>query len=365
MFLVVISHYAVHSGFNFGENSPSINRYYTLFTILGNAGVNTFVLISSYFLSDSAVRGKAGNSTGILSRYKKLFPMWRSMFLYSAILLPVLIKTGFVEFNKEDLIHSFFPVIYEKWWFATTYIILFLLHPFLNMFIERIDNRNHLRITAIVTVVWILIPTLTEQKLKCNDVVWFICLYLIASFINRNIESFKGSSFRYIALSIAFFFAYCVSVVAIELLKKTIWPSFKSFNFRFSDKQSMIMVLLSIFLFLGFIKMKEHYSKVINALAGCTFGIYLLSENPHMRRIIWTSWNPGLKYVDRRLFIPISLGYCIAVFCVCCLIEFIRIHTVEYVASRLFKPLEERIVNFIRFVFSKINNAFAHSSDKV
>ena len=200
MFFIVLSHFSVHSSFSFINDSIQMNSYFTQITVLGNVGVNVFVLISSYFL--------CGKNEDIEKKCHKLFALWRPMFLYSAILYIVSVILGLTQFSIMGLTKSFFPVIFEQWWFATTYILMFIFSPFINRFIDTLNTKRHIYLVLIIGLMWTVIPTFTGQSLKCNDLLWFFSLYVLASFIRKNTYLLKRRSVFYLICAIAFFLIY-------------------------------------------------------------------------------------------------------------------------------------------------------------
>ena len=123
MFLIVLFHLGYHGiilSNTFIESNIYINNIYLYFiNILGKIGVNLFVLISGYFL----VTKKKYN-------YKKILLFWLQILLYSIIIYLVL--TLVFKNNSIRLIEALMPLSYKKWWFATSYFILYLIYPYIN-----------------------------------------------------------------------------------------------------------------------------------------------------------------------------------------------------------------------------------------
>ena len=343
MFFIVLSHYAFHSPFGFTGTKISINQIYTQITALGNVGVNVFVLISATFLYRKGFQQYS---------IKRLFPIWRSMFFYSVFFYIVFVSTKTISFGTKGFIKSLFPVIFETWWFGTTYILLCLFYPFLNMLIERLDNRSYFRLLAVIFVTWCLVPTFSGQYLKSNDITWFLCLYLFAGFIEKNISRNRKKASYYFLRALMFYFFYIVWIVASDALRLA-FPSFGDRALYFTDKQRLLILPLSIYLFLGFKNINEFYSSAVNIISKSMFGVYLISEYPEMRQLIWSEWNPGLKHTESGLFILFSIGYCMVVFIVCSIIEIIRLHTFEAIACKAFNRFEDIVTVKIRKIIQK------------
>ena len=130
MFLIVAHHYSVHSGFNFLE-PLSVNLYYAQCLASGGKfGVNIFVLISGYFLCKSTFK------------WQKLIKLELQVLFYS-IIIGVVFYIYSEEKSLSNLVFSFLPLYSSEYWFYKAYFVLFLLSPFLNVFINSIEKTQY------------------------------------------------------------------------------------------------------------------------------------------------------------------------------------------------------------------------------
>ena len=127
MFLVVLSHYNVHTawpdsigmGFRCMINMGS----------LGEVGVCIFLLITGYFSFKSTIT--------ISSLAKTAFQIW-----FYSILCLVIAHLLKIEINPGAF--SLFPIISGTYWFASTYVGLYLSIPLINIIIRNVTRRAHL-----------------------------------------------------------------------------------------------------------------------------------------------------------------------------------------------------------------------------
>ena len=103
----------------------------------------------------------------------------------------------------------------------------------------------------------------------------------------------------------------------------------------FCGQQKLPAFLASLFLFLGFKKMKIGYKKSINLISSATFGVYLIHDNNYMRRFLWYTLFHNASYTESPYLIPHSLCAILLVFVCCTLIELFRIYGPE----RSYTPL--------------------------
>lgn len=319
LFLIVMSHFSVHSGFVFSSSVPFINKYYLQITVLGNLGVNLFVLISGYFLVDYH---------GTIEL--KAIRLWVQVLFYSVVLYLFFVALGVSRFSIVDFLKSFVPIITEKWWFATTYIILLIFSPFINVLINGLDNKGYKKILIVFLIIWVIVPTATNNLLKCNDIIWFVVLYLFGAYIKRNSKDFskepKYYLLRFMFLFLIYaFFIFFVDVIAIN------YAEISSFTLYFTDKQKILIFLMSIYLFCLFKNINITNSRIVNDISSCMFGVYLIHEHPIVRDYLWNEVLNSTNYIQYNSFIIISFGLCICVFIVCVAIEKCR--------QLLFRPI--------------------------
>ena len=83
----------------------------------------------------------------------------------------------------------------------TDYILLMLLSPFLNQFIKKISRDNLIKLIIFSLIIWSIYPSITGFSFDFN-IIWFIILYLIGSFIRLNLNINKIKSNHLILLFI-------------------------------------------------------------------------------------------------------------------------------------------------------------------
>ena len=83
---------------------------------------------------------------------------------------------------------------------------------------------------------------------------------------------------------------------------------------------------------------KNHLiEKGVRLIAPLTLAVYLIHEHDHFRSLLWQWLNPG-GYAESPWMVAYVLGCGIGIFCICCLIEWIR--------SKLFRLCRiDRLVN--------------------
>ena len=314
MALIVMSHFAVHTGLVYNGQLPYYTRFWVrLLSMGGKLGVNCFVLISGFFLSRN-------------TRFdvKKLLVFYAKVFFFSVAVSAVFYFAGKAKADEAFLQTTFMPIVYARWWFATTYFVLFLLHPFINKMFAAFSKREFLWFLVIVFVLWSVIPTLTNQTMELNSLLWFIALYALAAYVRIYGVRIKSG----VCFLLAGVFALATYGTLIYMDWKDILVFGRNGTYYY-DQQRLPMLAIAFFLFLGFKNRKSVSHKGVNVVASGMFGVYLLHDNSLVRAFVWKELFDFGKYASSALLIPYSLGVCALVFVVCTAVSLAYTYGVE------------------------------------
>lgn len=338
MFIIILHHFAMNSPVQIQEQISNKNVIDCMF-IGGKIGVNCFVLISAYFLCTSKVTIKKV----VVLLGELWFYNWLFLLLYFVGLTPV------KEVSITEIIKSVFPLCYSRYWFITTYVILLLLLPFLNRFVQKLEKKQLRNLIGLLIVISSVIPTFLGAIRTWNTVRWFILLYFIAVYIKRYGNQLKKNAYKHFAVAILFALIYFISVVCFNYFGNRFQVNAFLENSRwFAFDWSIIILVISVELFLGFLFIQERSSKIINAIARTTFGVYLIHGNLFLApwEIFWRFWDESVKKGSVKLVVYMLLAV-IIMYTFCIVIDFIRQWSVERVWIYFLNKNLEKIVTKI------------------
>lgn len=321
MLLIVMHHYSTH-GFSQDSLSYSFNKYIIdLLYLGGKLGVNCFILISGYFMINS-------NFT-----LKKLLKLLGEVWFYSIgiFILFITILTPVNPINFSDIKKTFLPVTYSLYWFITIYVILMILSPYINKFINTIDKITYQKLIAFLVIIWSVIPTLISGYIKTfNDLGWFITLYLIAGYIRKYANFPKINVKKHFIVANVFIFMLILSSICFNFFGYKLGVSgLLSKSRYFAKNYSIILVIIAVELFIGFVASKERKSKFINVVSSATLGVYLIHDNLFIRPYLWKKiFKSELMYSSKYLIIH-AIFTIITVYIICTIIDLIRQITIE------------------------------------
>lgn len=336
MFMIVAHHFSIHGNFAFDYSTLTLNRFWLQLLLMGGKiGVDVFILITGYF---SIENDKI--------KIDKLLKLIFQVFSISIITYIIGIMFQLEPFNIKILIQHLFPITFNMWWFASTYIIFYILTPFVNKFLHNISKYEYKIFLIICTILWCILPTFTTKNFGSNDLIWFLYLYSLAGYIKRFPIKKEISCKKYIGFSLFIICLTFLSTIIFDILG-TANVFFAKHAAYLYGMQEIPMVLISLSLFLGFLKIKIKSNSFINLISSTTFGIYLLHDSYFGKKILWTTIFKNSLYLNSAILIPYSICVVLIVFIGCFLIELFRLYLVEKVFSKMIMSLSRKINNLI------------------
>ena len=281
------------------------NIYYNFLYIGGKFGTAIFSIITGYFMSE-----RKFNWTKIIKLILKI-----EIYSYLSIILFYFIL-GY-NIDKINLIKSFIPILSNKYWFATSYVILYFLIPYLNILIKNISKEKYTNLLVLLTILIVILPTIGLNYLS-NNTTALIYYYLIGAYIKKyEIKLFKKNTFNLIS-SIIVYLLILLSTNIINLLSEK-YTFFNNKTYYFSQINSIPVVISGIFLFVFISQIKIKPSKILNRISIASLGIYLIHDNYFIKRYVF----PKIFQIINTFSLNIiaSLIFIIIVIIICSIID--------------------------------------------
>lgn len=343
--MIVFHHFDIHGTYHEWDYSSFLPLLWHKFIYTGGKiGVDIFVLISGYFLVNS--------KNSVATNSKKILRIWGQLVFYSISIYIVLGLMKINDWGVESFLKTFFPVKSSVWWFASTYFVLFLLHPFLNILIHSLDKRKYQALLILLLVCWCIIPTFFKSEYAGNSLSWFVTLYLMAGYIRiYGLNPIFTRKHYLILFGFVSIITYILGIAFSVLCKK--WSGVSSFIPNLYGQNNLPVLLISMTLFLVFAKLKIRYHKWINVVASATFGVYLLHDHYLIRIVLWKQIFNNSLYQDSLIFIPYSIVVVAIVYIVCTVIDLVRQQIFE-------RPYMMFINRYINVWLKSIEKMYSH-----
>ena len=185
---------------------------------------------------------------------------------------------------------------------------------------SRATNLEILRI--VFGILWSVVPTLLIGSPGYSNLGWLAYVYLLGAYI----RIYESSICKKIKVwhGIVWLLGICVLAVGTYCLGYSLMFFRSNAVYLFAEMNKLPAIICAVLLFLGFKNWDRKQSLFINKIAACTFGVYLLHDNPQIRAFLWEKLLGNEKYMASASFPVRILGSIILVFIVGIIIEWIR-----------------------------------------
>ena len=334
MLMIVTLHYFNQGGILdaavYGESNYAVAWLTESFCYIS---VNIYVLISGWMLSACTSPVKWG----------KVIHLVLQVVFYSVGIYAVCCLFGVCPFNIKTLITGYlFPFIHGEYWFATVYVVLYVLSPFLNKAITALSRKEHQWLLIILGIVFSVIPTLfffAGNSVGVNggySLVWFVFLYLLASYLRKYELRFSQ---RWL---LPIFFGACLMPFGMKIVQQALLGKELFDWYRYTSSPVLIG---SIALFMFFIQFAPRQNRLWATLGSTTFGVFLIHTQYLMRdTLLWKQWVQPLKhyYMESGTFLLHLLLSVLLIFIGCSVIDWVREKLFSLIAAWC-RPLTDKL----------------------
>lgn len=301
------------------DNTPFTTAFRCLIESLSIVAVNVFVLISGWF--------------GIKFNFNKLSSLCFQILFFS---LGFFIVFSFISPSEAFTINRIKGVFLMNgdYWFVKAYLILFILSPVLNAFIDHVSQKQFFitlaTFYAFHTVYGWLMDASVNFTMNGTTGLSFIGLYLLGRY-QRLYPSKYSTMNKYNDLLIYIGCAILLCACNLFLLHYGIDVSVEGRLFSYA---SPLVIIASVYLMLFFSKL-SFQSKCINWIASSCLAVYLFHCNGFF---FGKYYRQVIEQIYYHSFYPIigTLMYIFAIYLIAVFIDRVRIYCWNYISHHLF-----------------------------
>lgn len=224
-------------------------------------------MLSGYFLSKQTF-----NLEKTSFRISKI---WLKTIFYSWAILILFLIFKWTNVTIKSGIISLSPVLFNEYWFITSFILLMGLTPILNQIILKSSKRELIFFTTVFLFVSGVQPLISAFSPfgSILNVGIMITSYLFAGLIREH-----GAKFHSAVYLLIFFISLFLQYVSHQFLHTNI---FTYGIFPFICAASLFIIIT---------RWKSFYNPVINWMASSVFASYLITSHPLINSVLWSKW---------------------------------------------------------------------------
>ena len=253
------------------------------------------------------------------------------MLFYSLSFYTLFVMAGIVKFIVPDAVYAFMPLTKGGWWFMEVYVMLYLLHPYINIMLRNLAKADYEKMLLLLGLFWSVMPTFANSYLASGALAWFVYLYSIAGYIRLWADDF-GSK-KYILFSLVLVMINFMIVIIFDVIGLRI-KMFAEHPLHWYNMQMLPTLVIPVCMFIGFKHLNVKYSRVINFIASATLGVYLIHSDKFVSKFLWRTLFRNASFQDSPYLIAYSVAITLTVYVGCTLVELSR--------AKLFRMLSLR-----------------------
>mgnify|MGYP004477567517 CR=1 FL=1 len=344
MICIIAHHYVVNSGLLYCVSGSSLNDIGILiFGWGGKTGINCFMMITGYFMCAKKIG--LDNRNNIKKYLLKLFKLLMEVEFYSILIYFIFVVFGYESFFIDEFINTIFPFTYIKDGFTSCFFLFYLLIPFLCKFVQSLSEKEHRYLLFALLLIYTIMPSLMIEVVF-NYVTWFSVLFVLSSYIRLHGEDsavfapgILDSKKVWGKWMVVMLLLSWGSIAAIQI--DVLQLGVKEYRYFFvSDCNKILALTTSVCAFLFFKNIKIKHNKFINTIAASSFGVLTIHANSDsMRQWLWRDIFDNAGHYDNTF--PYAFFVVAIVFCICTVIDIVRIYCLE---KPLFRYIERKWV---------------------
>ena len=316
MLMIVAHHLVVHNAVGVMGMPFSAKRvsFELLFAGVGKLGVVCFFMISAWFLCQGEQTLRANLRRVWLMERELLF--WSvALYVYVKLAYPQLVPAGFKWLAVQ-------PLTLNMWWYATFYAVFLALLPFVQVGLKALGRQRHRNLCLLAAVMVLGLEGLHYRtSLGLGTETIFILLYAMIAYYRwymRPLSAWVGGLL--VAVS-----AVAAWVPAALFGRGGVPSKLSQYQLYLTGQWKLPVIAMAFGLMLLFSAVHFH-SRAVNLVAGSTFGVYLISDHPLIRQLLWQRWFTldGIYYYPDAWATLAGAGVVLLVFAACTGLDMLR-----------------------------------------
>lgn len=347
--LRIVSMILVIAGHFVGQNDViEILDGFPLFIALlfGSApriAVNVFLIIGIWFMLDKQFSAR------------KILSLYGEVWFYGITLTVIVILLG-GNLSVLSILRVIFPFSLRGVWFASSYIALMLVSPFLKLLLDKFDEDMACKFVFLLFFLICIMNFFNKtQDHWIDNLTWFSFVYLAVGVYKKYYNEKRKYNYKIIGLIGILLYVIMVIVIFSTCKKEeSVWAryAYKFFYSWILDIKSLPNIMCAGSLFYFFTNFHiSRGAKIINLGAKHAFSVYVIHQTGTFIRFMWDRIFRCAEWIRSPYFVFLYGLTVSSIYLGCMPIDWARRKFFEpvYIRSRLFRALENKINSFYKW----------------
>lgn len=339
--LITAHHLVVHSGYPLFNEPISVRRLFFQMCLssFGKIGITLFLLISLWFLVD--------REQTVKKSCRRIWLLERELLFWSFVGLAMQYVDNPKSVDADVWLDAIFPITRNEWWYATSYVILLLLLPFLLVGLRKMGRQIHKKFCIVLLGLWGILNLVPGASLDIYiNVIGFVYVTILFTYYKWYMAPISNKC------AILLMVVGGLIIFGWNLLLSVVWRIWnmnpdRILNYINPVQKEWALPILAISFGVFVLFTRLHFSsRIVNRCAQSAFAVYLITEQHYFRdEILWRYITLGGIYRSRYA-IGIALVVVIGIVAAAIMLDFVRQflfwRTVDRHKGRLFEWVWDR-----------------------
>lgn len=311
MLFILLEHYSYYGNWKVKNLSSQF------FLPYGEIGVDIFIMISGYFLCQQQV--------GFSKTTMRVLKIWMRTIFYSWSILLIFFLFRF-PLGMRKIISTIFPVLSNNYWFVTSFLVLMIIVPILNLIVNTLTKKQ----IRILILAFVILTCITPFVGLIGPFGGFMTVgILITCYLTASYIRIYGVTIPNVLIIIILFLALGMQYLSLYL------------GHSLPAIYGILPYIASTCVFILVTRSKPFYSKTINWCASSVFASYLITQNIAVYDLLWRTWLNVSKFENRCVAMGILI--CLALFVITIFIDKLYLFLEKRCFSKLIVKIERLI----------------------
>lgn len=333
MFLIVLSHFAVHGTYQVPNYPTSMGLIVDLLSFGGKLGSNLFVAIGAYFL------------VGKPFKMRRVSQLIVETWVYSLVILGIFMLIPGYEITSRRFFQSILPFP-DTYWFVTSYIFLLCVSGILNYVICNLSQKSYRYLLVFLGFFWSVLPTLLQPTVGLDNNTWFIFLYLCVGYIKLYVPRNHTQYRFWIKSAMISIVLTWLWIVVHYALGNHVASYYQAATVQIAY-YGVLTVATTLCLFMIGYTHERYYSERLNKIAQYMFGVYLIHEHPIMRDVIWGVVD-NQRYTSRLMMGIMGILVSMIIFLVMIILAALSYYVLQPIIQKIAQWMTKAVLSLIK-----------------
>lgn len=241
-------------------------------------------------------------------KIEKILLIERKTWVYSVIITMLVFLTGInMEIGIKDIITSFFPIVFNKYWFVSVYLILYVMSY---VFVPGLEKLKKTTFIIVILCVFLNNTCLVDPEYTLME-------GILAFFIGYYLRRFRPYSSRR-RVELLFWYGCSVAFYTVNRF------SARHFGYEHSQLDvaiRYIFILLAAIMLFAFFDTLNIKMKWISNISENILAVYLVSCNPAIVSYLYDEILDVNEFAKHKVFFVYYLATNVMIFLICILID--------------------------------------------